>query len=149
MSKVLEMWRGMTGTVLPYALGTAPSGWLICDGSALASGTADVLRDKLIADGSPYGDDGGGNPKLPDLRGEFMRGLDGGRGVDTGRTLGSWQDEEFKAHSHTEKNTATSTEVSAGSGATVLSTQNTDQSGTTGGDETRPRNIALNFIIKT
>ena len=38
---------------------------------------------------------------LPDLRGEFIRGLDAGRGVDSGRALGSFQADEIKAHTHT------------------------------------------------
>lgn len=84
MSRVLQMWEGMTGTVLPYALATAPSGWLICDGSALASGTADVLRQKLIDDGSPYGTSGS-DPLLPDLRGRVVAGVDNMGGSDAGR----------------------------------------------------------------
>lgn len=79
------MWEGMTGTVLPYALTSAPSGWLICDGGALTSGAADVLRQKLINDGSPHGDDGSGNPLLPDLRGRVVAGVDNMGGTDAGR----------------------------------------------------------------
>lgn len=56
------------GSIMPFNLAACPSGWIIADGT---SGT-------------------------PDLRGEFVRGLDNGRGVDTGRTLGSWQDQDWK-----------------------------------------------------
>lgn len=151
MSKILEFWQGMTGTVLPYALTAAPAGWMICDGAVLASGDAPTLRQKLIDDGSPYGDDGAGNPKLPDLRGEFIRGLDNGRGVDPGRALGAAQTDAFKAHQH-----PISTVYNAGNGGTPQLTWG-DGTGTVtelnassiGGDETRPRNVAMNHIIKT
>lgn len=178
MSKILEMWAGMTGTVLPFALSTAPDGWLICDGSALEPGTADNLRDKLLADGSPYGDDGSGNPLLPDMRGEFIRGLDAGRGVDVGRALGSVQAGEIQEHAHlspwTQESGSPSLSLESSvlyhdtvgnSGGTAAGFRDLTDSGnpgnntvngevvmsttSTGGDETRPRNVALNFIIKT
>lgn len=84
MSRVLEMWSGMTGTVLPYALATAPAGWLLCNGAAVAPGTADVLRAALIAAGSPYGTSGA-NPLLPDLRGRVAAGKDNMGGTAAGR----------------------------------------------------------------
>ncbi len=62
-----------TGLVGAFNLNTCPSGWIKADGQ---NGT-------------------------PDLRGEFVRGLDDGRGIDIGRALGSWQDEEIQSHSHT------------------------------------------------
>ena len=37
-----------------------------------------------------------GNSGRPDLRGEFIRGLDAGRGVDTGRTLASIQGDAIR-----------------------------------------------------
>ena len=69
----------MTGVVLDYALSTPPSPqWLMCYGQALAAGNATTarLRAKLIADGNPYGADGGGNPLVPDARGRAVAGKD-------------------------------------------------------------------------
>jgi phage-related tail fiber protein len=57
---------------MAYNLASCPSGWIPANGT---SGT-------------------------PDLRGEFIRGLDSGRGVDTGRVLASWQIDIFKSHTH-------------------------------------------------
>jgi microcystin-dependent protein len=151
MSRVLELWQGMTGTVLPYALATAPSGWLICDGEALAPGVADTLRQKLIDDGNPYGVSGG-NPRKPDLRGEFIRGLDGGRGVDTGRALGSAQADEIKAHDHTVHIGFNATTALTASPASTIGPNpggNSFNTAQRGGTETRPRNVAMNYIIKT
>lgn len=175
MSRVLELWAGMTGTVLPYALATAPAGWLICDGAALAPGTADVLRAKLIADGSPYGTSGS-NPKLPDLRGEFLRGLDGGRGIDPGRTLGSAQKGSLAPIDNTGVNQSylmqanSDTITAPGNTALAASRLGLDADGSsypnaqiswlnttnnqaidTGGfvaGQSRPRNVAVNYIIK-
>lgn len=77
------------GTVNWFAGSTAPAGWLTCDGAAITTLYPD-LRNFLIAEGSPWGVVGS-DPKLPDLRGEFIRGFDAGRGVDSGRVFGSSQ----------------------------------------------------------
>lgn len=88
MSKVLDLWADMTGVVLDYALSTPPSAaWMMCYGQALTSGTPATarLRAKLLADGSPYGVDGGGNPLVPDARGRGTAGKDNMGGVAANR----------------------------------------------------------------
>ncbi|GLX14742.1 hypothetical protein Pstr01_29810 [Pseudomonas straminea] len=86
--------------------------------------------------------DGSTTFRAPDLRGEFIRVLDEGRGVNAGRVAGSWQAGEIQRHSHTifrglaQANTSTSS-----NGGDNMSFSGT--SGETGGDETRPRSIAL------
>ena len=47
-----------------------------------------------------FQDNGDGNFRIPDLRGEFFRSADDGRGVDSGRSLGSWQTHLIASHSH-------------------------------------------------
>lgn len=47
-----------------------------------------------------FQDNGDGNFRIPDLRGEFFRSADDGRGVDSGRTNGSWQAHMTASHSH-------------------------------------------------
>lgn len=75
-----------TGAVFDWALNTAPSGFLLCDGSTLLSNTPHTaLRTALIDDGFPYGQDGGGNPKLPDARGRVTAGKDDMGGSAAGR----------------------------------------------------------------
>ncbi|MCG8708831.1 tail fiber protein [Brenneria sp. 4F2] len=69
----------LAGIPLPWPLASVPTGWLKCNGQAFDKAT----YPKLAA-AYPTG-------KLPDLRGEFIRGVDDGRGVDTGRTLLSVQ----------------------------------------------------------
>ncbi len=77
------------GMVNAFAGATAPAGYLICDGSAVSRTT---YADLFAVIGTTYGaGDGSTTFNLPDLRGEFIRGFDAGRGVDNGRTLGSWQ----------------------------------------------------------
>jgi microcystin-dependent protein len=85
---------------------------------------------------------------LPDLRGEFVRGWDDSRGVDSNRVLGSSQVAQVEAHTHT-----IDAHPSAGSnGGTFASTNNVDGGTLTtssyGGTETRPRNVALLYCIK-
>ena len=66
-----------------------PTGWLKCNGALLSRTTYAALFAVI---GTTYGaGDGSTTFALPDLRGEFLRGLDDGRGVDGGRALGSAQ----------------------------------------------------------
>ena len=85
------------GMVVAYAgpLSQVPDGWLPCDGRALKSTDFPTLYDRI---GTTYGNGstgmgagGGTNFNAPDLRAEFIRGLDRGRGVDADRTVGSFQ----------------------------------------------------------
>lgn len=80
--------RGIpVGTVMHYAAAAVPIGWLKCDGALVSKNAFPHLFAKI---GYTYG--GSGNDfRLPDLRGEFLRGWDDGRGVDAGRAFGTWQ----------------------------------------------------------
>lgn len=78
-----------SGAVMHFAGPSTPVGWLVANGNAVSRITYPRLF-KVI--GTTYGSgDGSTTFNLPDLRGEFIRSLDGGRGIDAGRTLGSWQ----------------------------------------------------------
>ncbi|WP_299949065.1 phage tail protein [uncultured Ruegeria sp.] len=141
---------GLTGALMPFAMSTAPTGWLECDGSAVSRTTYAAL---FTAIGTTYGTgDGSTTFNLPDYRGEFIRGWDNGRGVDSGRTIGSAQADELEAHTHDifVSNETTGSSVSAGPRLVGSTTSNADQtSGSTGGSETRPRNVAAMICIKT
>ena len=77
------------GTVIYYAASTPPDGYLECDGSEV-SRTAYAELYNVI--GTLYGSgDGSTTFHLPDLRAEFIRGYDNGRGIDTDRVFGSSQ----------------------------------------------------------
>lgn len=72
-----------------FASSVAPTGWLKCNGAAISRTTYAAL---FAAIGTTFGDGNGVSTfNLPDLRGEFVRGWDDGRGVDSGRLLGSWE----------------------------------------------------------
>lgn len=87
------------GAVMPFAQSSAPTGWLKCNGAAVSRTTYATL---FAAIGTTYGaGDGSTTFNLPDLRGEFVRGLDDGRGIDAARALGSAQADANKSHSHT------------------------------------------------
>ena len=134
-----------SGTVITFAGSTAPTGYLACDGTDVSRAT---YADLFTAIGVVYGEgDGASTFGLPDLRGEFVRGVDGGRGVDAGRALGSFQADEIKAHTHSgTAGDAGTTSVGGGNRDTDDASYTTDS---TGGSETRPRNIALLYCIKT
>lgn len=79
---------------LPWSLPAAPDGWIFADGRTLLSGTPyTTLRTAYINAGFPHGQDGSGNPKIPDMRGVTAAGLDdmgsGAAGRLTGATLGA------------------------------------------------------------
>ena len=135
-----------SGSVSWFAGSTAPSGYLSCDGSAISRTTYATL---FAAISTTHGAGNGSTTfNIPDLRGEFIRGVDGGRGVDSGRAFASAQSGAIGSHSHLIDL------YNAGGGAYQAQQQGsnsftgTTSTGATGGTETRPRNIALLPIIK-
>lgn len=87
------------GAVMHFARSTAPTGWLKANGAAV-SRTA--YAGLFAAIGTTFGvGDGSTTFNLPDMRGEFLRGWDDARGVDSGRGFGTWQDSDNKSHTHT------------------------------------------------
>ncbi|EOF8224553.1 phage tail protein [Yersinia enterocolitica] len=140
------------GIPLPWPAATPPDGWLKCNGSVF-----DKNQLPQLALVYPSG-------RLPDLRGEFIRGWDDGRGVDSGRGLLTVENDEIRSHRHLKLNVDTSG-VAYGLAAGNFSGQQTGGfyanttigydsgtpgigTGATGGLETRPRNIAFNYIVR-
>jgi microcystin-dependent protein len=148
------------GLIAFFAASAAPSGWLECNG-ALVSRT--TFADLFAEIGTDYGaGDGSTTFALPDLRGEFIRGWDNGRGVDAGRTRGSAQSSQ--AASLRDFETRFSGSASANTGPADVPDNGVNSSWRqTGRDdgttveirmrnwerETRPRNVALLPCIKT
>lgn len=86
------------GTVNYAAGNTPPAGYLKCDGAQVSRTQYPEL---FAAIGTIYGPGDGSNTfNLPDLRGEFIRGLDDGRNLDEGRVLGSEQMDQIQGHGH-------------------------------------------------
>lgn len=134
------------GIVTPFAGTNAPSGWLECDGSAISRTTYSNL---FAVVGTTFGaGDTNTTFNIPDLRGEFVRGWDNGAGVDIGRDFGSNQSYAVEDHTHSLPNVwRTATGIYVGSGGTRRYIEATE-SGSYGENETRPRNVALMYIIK-
>lgn len=89
MSRVLDLWTGMTGTVLPFAGSAAPDGWLLCFGQAVSRATYANLFATI---GTTFGvGDGSTTFNLPDLRGRIPAGKDnmGGTAASRLTTAGS------------------------------------------------------------
>lgn len=136
------------GSVIYHAANTPPTGYLKANGALVSRATYSAL---FAAIGTTFGvGDGSTTFGLPDLRGEFVRGWDDARGIDTGRVFGSAQAQAIESHFHTTGQTGTGLNGSfAITGATVgVSGSGATNSGATGGTETRPRNIALLACIK-
>lgn len=134
------------GTVTMFAGLAAPSGWFFCRGQAVSRTTYSALFGVI---GTQWGiGDGSTTFTLPDSRGEFFRGFDAGRGIDVGRTFASFQADEFKSHDHGYEQFEIiangERDNNAQAGVSLLPAT----TGLRGGVETRPRNRAINFIIR-
>jgi microcystin-dependent protein len=154
------------GTVISFAGSNVPVGYLVCDGSAVSSTTYPEL---YAAIGTTWGGNAT-NFNLPDLRGQFLRGQDSGAGVDpdvaarkdidgnvVGDVVGSYQDDELSGHVHglyTEGGTTNAITVAAPNGVwnqvgkASSNKENTVSITSTGGNETRPKNAYVLFMIK-
>ncbi|ASD58075.1 MULTISPECIES: phage tail-collar fiber domain-containing protein [unclassified Enterobacter cloacae complex] len=97
---------------------------------------------------------------LPDMRGEFMRGYDDGRGINPSQALLGWAADEFKTHGHPFMGsggaTGNNTVFGVETGIRGIYTNGINQPDGTvapafqnpGGSETRPRSLAFNFIVR-
>lgn len=155
------------GVVKAFYRTTAPAGHLICDGSEVSRATYPDLFGVIgtLA----------GTPstnlvfKLPDLRGEFIRGVDLVRGVDPGRSVGSAQTDAMQGHNHASNKPVLWGAAATASPNSYVGTTTRANSGTPADDyagsvtgpisdgtnglprtatETRPRNVALLMCIR-
>ena len=160
------------GAILPFAMNSAPSGWLVANGAAVSRTT---YADLFAAIGTTYGAGIGTVFVLPDLRGYFVRGAGTNSDTTASGTFGVKQADGFQSHTHTGSaasagaHTHTHTDnyklgnlnQQTGSGSWTGSnsdrTLNTGSAGAhthtlsidaTGTTETRPSNIAMLYCIK-
>ena len=179
-----------TGCVFCRAAASVPAGYLECNGAAVSRSTYSALFAVI---GTTYGSGNGSSTfNLPDLRGEFIRGFDNGRGVDSGRSINNPQGSANQSHNHSYGNagitvsganhrhnargfslqpSVASVAITLGSGQSyqigyrtsdsgstnqaILNSGNLSMSGTVGitinnagGNESRPRNVAMMYIIR-
>lgn len=160
-----------SGIISAFATMSAPAGWLECNGRAISRTDYKELFQVI---GTKWGEgDKTTTFNIPDLRGEFIRGWDNGRGIDSGRNFASFQDSDNKSHSHSadcgkagahsHNYTVLDFAYPGPNGTNSWSwfkwiTKKTDVNGdhshnisigSSGGIETRPRNIAIMYAIKT
>ncbi|TNH44802.1 hypothetical protein EP164_04245 [Photorhabdus luminescens subsp. sonorensis] len=131
------------GSPIPWPQPNPPSGYLTCNGQSFNKS----LYPKLAA-AYPSG-------ALPDLRGEFIRGWDDGRGVDIGRACGSWQEgqapvsaiagywdnDNWHNGKHRETGFSAATGTNNGGWHNIIQEHESQR-------ETRSRNIAFNYIVR-
>jgi phage-related tail fiber protein len=105
----------LTGMVAYFAKSTAPAGWLLCNGAAVSRTTYSNL---FVAIGTLWGTGNGSTTfNVPDMRGEFARGWDNGRGIDSGRSFASAQGAAMVNHTHSGTTSAMSANASHQHGA--------------------------------
>jgi len=151
-----------SGSIIMYGVASAPTGWLICDGTAVSRTTYAAL---FAAIGTTFGAGNGTTTfNLPNMGGQFARGWASGQTVDSGRTFGTTQLDAFQGHFHsppfgqtsyvTYVSGASSANATTGGGNYALSSSTgaplTDGSNGTPRTavETRPTNVALTYLIK-
>lgn len=103
------------GTIAYFPANAAPTGWLPINGALVSRSTYAALWDYANNSGNITASDGAwssttagqfspGNGsttfRVPDGRGEFVRGWDNSRGIDSGRTIGSYQADAMQGHIH-------------------------------------------------
>jgi microcystin-dependent protein len=141
------------GVVAHFPAESIPEGWLECDGRAISRETYSVLFAVI---GTIYGPgDSATTFNIPDLRGEFIRGWSHGRAdVDKDRELGSTQEAAFEKHTHKLKFVTDDgglwhyaqdgvTGAAYSDSKTIPLPESSAPVEEVGGDETRPRNVAL------
>jgi len=161
VSQIRGTTGAITGSIIMWAITTPPEGYLECNGQAVNRTTYSALFNILQ---TTYGaGDGSTTFNLPDMRGQFPRGWDNNRGIDSGRVIGSSQLDQFQGHWHSTNDGFTGTSGApynkpfAGTGGDTANptfyARTVVQDGINGtpriGTETRPRNVALMFCIKT
>lgn len=144
------------GAILSYGGATAPQGWLLCDGRSYKRTDYPDLY-KIISNN--FGTASRTAFNVPDLRGRFLRGVDNGTGRDPdaksrdssakgsniGDRVGSVQQDQFRSHNHSyTKFPDGHGDIASGRHWKAQDTR----TGSTGGSETRPKNVYVNFIIK-
>lgn len=134
------------GDVIYRASNTVPAGFIKANGALVSRTTYASL---FTAIGTTYGaGDGSTTFALPDGRAYFPRGFDDGRGIDSGRVFGSTQDDQNLAHTHTLPYfNDTSTSIAACTYHTNIVGYGS-ATGSSGGTEARPKNIAWLCCIK-
>lgn len=139
---------------------TSDDGYLLCDGTAISRTT---YADLFSVCGTTFGvGDGSSTFALPDLRGYFIRGYDAGRRVDPDRVFGTTQDDALQ-DMYGELHYITGGSAATGVFGIVAGSTNHISGDYLGTDavyafdaanvartanETRPKNIALNYQIK-
>ena len=140
------------GVPVPYPLATPPTGWLKCNGSSF-----NLTSYPALAAVFPSG-------VLPDLRGEFIRGWDDGRRVDSERAILSAQGDAIRNITGTLVDVRFNVQPSSSGVFTItnLGSASSDSSGLGSAktiifdasrvvptaSENRPRNIAFNYIVR-
>lgn len=161
------------GSVQMFAGSSAPEGWLLCDGTTLDSVANPKYAALFTVISTTYGGTGAASFKVPDCRGVFVRGAGSQTiGAETyTATLGASQNDATAVngltvtavgdHQHTTTNSGTAgggytnpaLRLTWTSDSSFINTYTTSANGAhthalTGNTETRPANIALNYIIK-
>ena len=159
MPTLTKIGSSLIGSIQPFGGTSLPFGFLFCDGSSLLRTTYPKLFASI---GTSYGAVDGTHFNIPDFRGRFLRGVDGGvardpdrasrtvsnSGGSSGDSVGSLQQDEFTSHSHTILALANVAPVAGPNNSPNTQSGLNQPTGSTGGNETRPKNVYVNYVIK-
>ena len=123
------------GAPIPWPTEVPPTGFIAMTGQSFSATTYPKLAVAYPAQ------------VLPDMRAEFIRGWDNGRGLDPGRILLSPQSDQIKSHTHSTFVSGAAELVGGGSLGVARNVPGSSV-GAFGGSETRPINIPFNYIVR-
>ena len=173
---LITMFAQPSGTIMAFGgpKNKIPAGWVVCDGK-LFDRTNRTYTNLFNAIGVSWGGDGGNRFAVPDLRGQFLRGVTETSATDPdasnreksrpdlnssgngGNAVGSKQTDDIKSHTHKYQD-AYFAEVNCGN-QNLLGNQgdhdndngrcaNEQTTSPSGGSESRPKNAYVYYIIK-
>tara|TARA_R110000744_G_scaffold69739_3_gene141420 strand:+ start:147 stop:626 length:480 start_codon:yes stop_codon:yes gene_type:complete len=149
---------GAVGRIEEYAAAIPPKNTIKANGAELSrvlfwrlfkhAQESGNLVDQASKDRGNFGTgDGSTTFTIPDRRGVVGRGFDDGAGLDSSPTLGRYQPDDIKAHSHTSSAAASTDSRAVGGGVSESATAGS-VTGSTGGSETTMKNITLLYCIR-
>jgi microcystin-dependent protein len=139
------------GTIIMFASELPPAGYLLCNGDVIQSGMTSVQGMMIDTTklhsvlGTSYSTNS--NVKLPDARGNFIRGFDAGanQDADPSRQFGEYQSDSVRGGTPFSANTGTTVETEESAPQLIGTSVNQTNTYTS---ETRPKNITVSYCIK-
>jgi microcystin-dependent protein len=142
------------GMVAAFAMSSAPSGWLVCNGAEYAIADYGDLHTAITTTWGSLTDGSGGagstHFRVPDLSGAFLRGSGTQTYTNTynGGSVGDKSVDTFKSHAHSVNYYSSGGGSNSPFGGSRFVATFTGNTNATGDTETKPFNVTILYCIK-